>query len=110
MHQVGGYDPPKVCVMQPLCGPNRMRHGQEGPQSGGKKWWWWRRRRVPPPPLRGKPPPPHPSHQRWPRWRPSPPPPADLDVGALAATVATHVTGTCQILVEQKAVTGVEAA
>ena len=31
-------------------------------------------------------------------------------MGALAATVATHVTDACQTLVEQAAVTGVEAA
>ena len=38
-----------------------------------------------------------------------PAPPA-LDVGALAATLATHVTDACKTLVEQAAVTGVEAA
>ena len=37
-------------------------------------------------------------------------PPAALDVGALACTVATQVTDVCQTMVEQAAVSGVEAA
>ena len=39
-----------------------------------------------------------------------PPLPKALDVGALAASVASHVTDACQTLVEQAAATGVEAA
>ena len=38
------------------------------------------------------------------------PPPEALDVEALGASVATHVTDACQALVEQAAATGVEAA
>ena len=40
----------------------------------------------------------------------SPAPPEALDVEALGASVATHVTDACQVLVEQAAATGVEAA
>ena len=58
---------------------------------------------TPPQPLRLKNPPPPPSHRSWPR---SPPPPPVLDVGALAATSAIHVTDACQTLVEHWAVTG----
>ena len=47
IHQAGGYDPPpKVCVMQLLCGPSRLRPRGEGPESGRMKWWWWRRTMV----------------------------------------------------------------
>ena len=38
------------------------------------------------------------------------PPPEALDVEALGASVATLVTDACQVLVEQAAATGVEAA
>ena len=38
------------------------------------------------------------------------PPHEALDVEALGASVATHVTDACQVLVEQAAATGVEAA
>ena len=38
------------------------------------------------------------------------PPREALDVEALGASVATHVTDACQVLVEQAAATGVEAA
>ena len=38
------------------------------------------------------------------------PPPKALDVEALGASVATHVTDACQVLVEQAAATGFEAA
>ena len=38
------------------------------------------------------------------------PPPEALDVEALGASVATGVTDACQVLVEQAAATGVEAA
>ena len=68
---------------------------------------------MPPPPNRGKGPTPSP--------KPSPtpskvakvaahPPSEALDVEALGASVATHVTDACQVLVEQAAATGVEAA
>ena len=66
-----------------------------------------------PPPPRGK--------GQTPAPKPSPkpskvakvaaqPPPEALDVEALGASVATHVTDACQVLVEQAAATGVEAA
>ena len=71
----GGTNPPQsVRDATPLLALKYAPKGK-GPQSGGMKWWWWRRRRNPPPPLRVKPPPLPPSHRRWPRWRPSPPPP-----------------------------------
>ena len=38
------------------------------------------------------------------------PPHEALDVEALGASVATHVTDACQVLVERAAATGVEAA
>ena len=38
------------------------------------------------------------------------PPPEAVDVEALGASVATHVTDACQVLVELAAATGVEAA
>ena len=66
-----------------------------------------------PPPLRGKVPTPAPK----PSPKPSKvakvaaqPPPEAPDVEALGASVATHVTDACQVLVEQAAATGVEAA
>ena len=66
-----------------------------------------------PPPHRGKGPTPSP--------KPSPkplkvakvaaqPPPEALDVEALGASAATHVTDACEVLVEQAAATGVQAA
>ena len=64
---------------------------------------------APPPPIGVRAPPPPPSRGRWRRWHPSPPPEA-LDVEALGASVATHVTDACQVLPEQAAATGVEAA
>ena len=57
--------------------------------------------RFPPPPPRVKPPRSPPSHHSG---------QGALDVGALAAIVATHVTDACHTLVEQATVTGVEAA
>ena len=67
-----------------------------------------------PPPLRGKGQTPAPK----PSTKPSKvakvaavqPPHEALDVEALGASVATHVTDACQVLVEQAAATGVEAA
>ena len=93
---------PKLWAMQPLFGPRTMHPRGEGPQSGGMKWWWWRRRRVSPPPLSVKPPPP-PAIKGGQGGGPAPPP-SDLHVGALAATLATHLTDTCKTLVEQAAV------
>ena len=64
---------------------------------------------APPPSLRVRPRPPPPKPSKVAKVAAQPPPPA-LDVGALAATVATRVTDACQTLVEQAAVTGMEAA
>ena len=85
--------------------------GRESRRSGDLTWWWLSR--MPPPPHRGKGPTPSPK----PSPKPSKvakvaaqPPPEALDVEALGASVATHVTDACQVLVEQAAATGVEAA
>ena len=59
-----------------------------------------------PPPLKRKASTPSPK-----RSKVAPQPPLEaLDVEALGASVATHVTDACQVLVEQVAATGVEAA
>ena len=63
----------------------------------------------PPPTPKGKAPTPSPKPLKVAKVAAKPPHPA-LDVGALAHTVSTHVTDACQTLVEQAAVTGVEAA
>ena len=84
--------------------------GRESRRSGDLMWWWLSRM---PPPLGGK--------GQTPAPKPSPKPskvakvaaqspPEALDVEALGASVATHVTDACQVLVEQAAATGVEAA
>ena len=69
---------------------------------------------MPPPPLRGKgqTPAPKPSPKPWKvaKVAAAQPPHEALDVEALGASVATHVTDACQVLVEQAAATGVEAA
>ena len=64
----------------------------------------------PPPTTKGTAPTPSPKPSKVPKVASQPPPPQALDVGALAATLANHVKDTCQTLVEQTAVTGVEAA
>ena len=97
--RLGGMRPPNLCVMPLPHGLGRMRPRGEGPpsiQSGGLRWWSLRR--MPPPPLRGKAP------------TPSPKPSKVAKVEALGASVATHVTDACRVLVEQAAATGVEAA
>ena len=63
-----------------------------------------------PPTPRGKAPTPSPKRSKVAKVVAQPPPPQALDVEALGASVATHVTDACQTLVEQAAVTGVEAA
>ena len=85
--------------------------GRESRRSGGLRWWLLRR--IPPPPHRGKGPTPSPK----PSPKPSKaakvaaqPPPEALNVEPLGASVAILVTDACQVLVEQAAATGVEAA
>ena len=63
-----------------------------------------------PPPLRGKAPTPSPKPSKVAKAAAQPPRPEALDVEALGASAATHVTDACQVLVEQAAATGVEAA
>ena len=67
-----------------------------------------------PPPLRGKgqtpAPKPSPKPSKVAKVAAAQPPHEALDVEALGASVATHVTDACQVLVEQAAATGVEAA
>ena len=108
--RLGGMRPPNLCVMPLPHGLGRMRPRGEGPpsiRSGGLRWWLLRR--MPPPPLRGKAPTPSPKPSKVAKVAAQPPPEA-LDVQALGASAATHVTDACQVLVEQAAATGVEAA
>ena len=81
--------------------------GRESKRSGGLRWWLLRR--MPSPPHRGKGPTPSPKPWKVAKVAAQPPSEA-LDVEALGASVATHVTDACQVLVEQAAATGVEAA
>ena len=64
---------------------------------------------MPPPPLRGKgqtpAPKPAPKPSKVAKVAAAQPPHEALDVGALGASVATHVTDACQVLVEQAAAT-----
>ena len=64
---------------------------------------------APPPPHRGKGPTRSPKPWKVAKVAAQPPPEAP-DVEALGASVATHVTDACQVLVEQAAATVVEAA
>ena len=108
IHQVGGYEAPEsvfdatALLVRSYApkGGRPTKHTKRGAEVVVVEL------DAPHPPLRVRPPPPPPSRRRWPRWRPSPPPPPPLDVVALAATVATHVTDACHTLVEQAAVTG----
>ena len=110
IHQVGGYDPPPS-VLDATAEWVR----QYAPKGGrpGKQT-----KRGPevvvveadaPPPHRGKGPTPSPKPSKVEKVAAQPPREA-LDVEALGASVATHVTDACQVLVEQAAATGVEAA
>ena len=106
IHQVRGYDPPQsVRDATALWAHDYVPKGGRPTERGHEVVVVEAEEGDPPMPIRVKPPPSPPSHRRWPRC---PPPP--LGVGALAATVATHVTDTCKTLVEQPAFTGVEAA
>ena len=64
---------------------------------------------MPPRPIEGEAPTPHSKPLKVVKVAAQPPLEA-LDVEALGASVATLVTDACQVLVEQAAVTGVEAA
>ena len=112
IHQVGGYKAPQsVCDATATWVQSYAPKGGSPTKHMKRGLSWWSLSRMPPPPLRVRLPPPPPSRRRWTRWRPNPPPPPKaLDVGALAASVATHVTDTCKTLVDQAAATGVEAA
>ena len=89
--------------------------GREKARRSGDQTWWWLSR-MPPPPLRGKgqtpAPKPSPKPSKVAKVAAAQPPHEALDVEALGASVATHVsmTDACQVLVEQAAATGVEAA
>ena len=117
IHQVGGYDPPPLLWWTPLpIGFGSMHprgEGREKARRSGDQTWWWLSR-MPPPPLRGKgqTPAPKPSPKPWKvaKVAAAQPPHEALDVEALGASVATHVMDACQVLVEQAAATGVEAA
>ena len=114
IHQVGGYDPPPLLWWRPLPNGFGSMHprgeGRGSRRSGDLTWWWLSR--MPPPPHRGKGPTPSPKPSPKPKAAKvaAQPPPEALDVEALGASVATHVTDACQVLVEQAAATGVEAA
>ena len=87
--------------------------GREKAKRSGDLTWWWLSR-MPPPPLRDKgqtpAPKPSPKPSKVAKVAAAQPPHEALDVEALGASVATHVTDACQVLVEQAAATGVEAA
>ena len=114
IHQVGGYDPPPSVVD---ATDERIRqYASKGGRPGKQT------KRGPDvvvvepdyhPSLRGKgqtpAPKPSPKPSKVPKVAARPPSEA-LDVEALAASVATHVTDACQVLVEQAAATAVEAA
>ena len=114
IHQVGGYDPPPS-VLEATAEWVR----QYAPKGGRPGKLTKRGPEVvvvepnDPSPHRGK------GHTPSPKPSPKPskvakvaaqPPPEALDVEALGASVATLVTDACQVLVEQAATTGVEAA
>ena len=109
IHQVGGYDPPPSVVDATTDWVRQYapKGGRPGKQT----------KRGPdvvvvepdaPPPLRGKgqtlAPKPSPKPSKVAKVAAAQPPPEALDVEA------THVTDACQVLVEQAAATGVEAA
>ena len=116
IHQVGGYDPPPSVVDATAhwvrqYAPKGARPGKQtkrGPEVVVVE------PDAPPPPLRGKgqtpAPKPSPKPSKVAKVAAAQPPHEALDVEALGASVATHVTDACQVLVEQAAATGVEAA
>ena len=107
--------PPLLWWTPLLIGFGSMHPRGEGLEkarrSGDQTWWWLSRM---PPPLRGKgqtpAPKPSPKPSKVAKVAAAQPPHEVLDVEALGASVATHVTDACQVSVEQAAATGVEAA
>ena len=116
IHQVGGYDPP------PSVGDATAEWIRQYAPKGGRPGKGQTKRGPDvvvvepdaPPPLRGKgqtpAPKPSPKPSKVAKVAAAQPPHEALDVEALGASVATHVTDACQVLVEQAAPTGVEAA
>ena len=116
IHQVGGYDPPPSVVDATADWVRQYAPKGGRPGKGQTK-------RGPhvvvvepdaPPPLRGKgqtpAPKPSPKPSKVAKVAAAQPPHEALDAEALGASVATHVTDACQVLVDQAAATGVEAA
>ena len=116
IHQVGGYDPPPSVVDATADWVRQYAAKGGRPGKGQTK----RGADVvvvepdAPPPLRGKgqtpAPKPSPKPSKVAKVAAAQPPHEALDVEALGASVATHVTDACQVLVEQAAATGVEGA
>ena len=114
IHQVGGYDPP------PSVADATAEWIRQYAPKGGRPGKGQTKRGPDvvepdaPPPLRGKgqtpAPKPSPKPSKVAKVAAAQPPHEALDVEALGASVATHVTDACQVLVEQAAATGVEAA
>ena len=116
IHQVGGYDPPPSVVDATADWVRQYALKGGRPGKGQTK-------RGPdvvvvepnaPRPLRGKgqtpAPKPSPKPSKVAKVAAAQPPDEALDLKALGASVATHVTDACQVLVEQAAATRVEAA
>ena len=104
--QVGGYNPPLLWWTPLLIGFGSMHprgEGREKARRSGDQTWWWLSR-MPPPPLRGKgqtpAPKPSPKPSKVAKVAAAQPPQGALDMEALGASVVTHVTDTCQVLVE----------
>ena len=115
IHQVGGYDPPPSVVDATADWVRRYapKGGRPGKQTKRRPDVVVVEPDAPCPlEVRAKPhaPKPSPKPSKVAKVRAAQPPPEALDVEALGASVATHVTDACQVLVEQAAATGVEAA
>ena len=112
IHQVGGYDPPPSVVDATTDWVRQYAPKGGRPGKGQTKWGPDVVVVEPeaPPPLRGKGQTPAPKPSKVAKVAAAQPPHEALDVEALGASVATHVTDACQVLVEQAAATGVEAA
>ena len=107
IHQVGGYEAP-----QSACDADAAWVQWYAPKGGRPTKHTKRGLEVvvveadAAPPLRGKAPIPSPKPSKVAKVA-AQPPPEPLDVEALGAGVATHVTDACQVLVEEVAATGV---
>ena len=120
--QGGGQSTRLVGMTPPFCGGRHCQLGSAVCTQGGKAGKRQTKRGPDvvvvepdaPPPLRGKgqtpAPKPSPKPSNVAKVAAAQPPHEALDVEALGASVATHVTDACQVLVEQAAATGVEAA